>query len=234
MFKKNKLIEIICIITARSGSKGLKNKNIRKLKGLPLLAHTIRAAKKSKVFKHVILSTDSKFYAKIGSKFGAEVPFIRPKCLASSTAHHPQVVEHAVKYVEKRDKKLFDYVVMLQPTSPFRNSKHIIEAIKKFLKEKNDSLISVKKQDYPPWWLFKLKNKKLKQFLKFKNKNVFNLERQEFPGLFRPNGAIYVCKRDILFNGNLIDPKSCGYYVMDEKSSIDIDNLIDLKVAENI
>ena len=70
--------------------------------------------------------------------------------------------------------------------------------------------------------------------MKFKNKNVFNLERQEFPNLFRPNGAIYVSKRNVLYSGNLINPKSCGYYIMDEIDSIDIDNLIDLKVAENI
>lgn len=224
----------ICIITARSGSKGLKNKNIRKLKGLPLLAHTIIAAKKSKMLKKVILSTDSKLYAKIGLKFGAEVPFIRPKSLATAKAHHPDVVNHALKFVEKKENKKFDYVVMLQPTSPFRKSKHINEAIKKFLNEKNNSLISIKKQDYPPWWLFTLKNKRLSQFLKFKNKNVFNLERQEFPSLYRPNGAIYVSKRYILNDGNLINPKSCGYYIMEEKDSIDIDNLIDLKVAENL
>ena len=70
--------------------------------------------------------------------------------------------------------------------------------------------------------------------MNFKNKNVFNLERQEFPKLYRPNGAIYVSKRNVLYSGNLINSKSCGYYVMDEKDSIDIDNLIDLKVAENI
>ena len=229
-----KKIDIICIITARSGSKGLKNKNIRKLKGLPLIAHTIIAAKKSKMLTRVILSTDSKLYAKIGSKFGVEVPFIRPKRLATNTAHHPDVVNHALNFVEKKDRIKFDYVVMLQPTSPFRKSKHIDEAIKKFLNEKNDSLISIKKQDYPPWWLFVLKRKKLGQFLKYKNKNVFNLERQEFPDLFRPNGAIYVSKRDVLLKGNLINPKSCGYYIMEERDSVDIDNLIDLIVAENI
>ena len=229
-----KKIDIICIITARSGSKGLKNKNIRKLKGLPLIAHTIIAAKKSKMLTRVILSTDSKLYAKIGSKFGVEVPFIRPKRLATNTAHHPDVVNHALNFVEKKDRIKFDYVVMLQPTSPFRKSKHIDEAIKKFLNEKNDSLISIKKQDYPPWWLFVLKRKKLGQFLKYKNKNVFNLERQEFPDLFRPNGAIYVSKSDVLLKGNLINPKSCGYYIMEERDSVDIDSLIDLIVAENI
>src|SRR6056300_281433 len=169
---KNKL-NIICIITARSGSKGLKNKNIRKLKGLPLLAYTVLAAKRSKILTRVILSTDSKLYANIGLKFGAEIPFIRPKRLATSTAHHPDVVNHAVRFLEKKEKFKFDYIVMLQPTSPYRNAKHIDQAIKKFLNEKNDSLISIKKQDYPPWWMFLINKNRLAQFLKFKNKNVF-------------------------------------------------------------
>ncbi len=229
-----KQISIICIITARSGSKGLKNKNIRKLKGLPLIAHTILAAKNSKMLSRVILSTDSKLYARIGSKFGAEIPFIRPKKLATGTAHHPDVVNHALRFIEKKDNAKFDYVVMLQPTSPFRTSNHIDKAIKKFLNEKNDSLISIKKQDYPPWWLFILKKNKIEQFLKFKNKNVFNLERQEFPSLFRPNGAIYISKRNVLYSKNLINPNSCGYFLMNEKESIDIDNIIDLRVAQNI
>ena len=155
-----KKVNIICIITARSGSKGLKNKNIRKLRGLPLIAHTIIAAKKSKMLSRIILSTDSKLYRKIGIKFGAEVPFIRPKRLATATSHHPDVVNHAVNFMEKKEQVIFDYVVMLQPTSPFRSSKHIDEAIMKFFNEKNDSLISIKKQDYPPWWLFNLKKKK--------------------------------------------------------------------------
>lgn len=230
---KNKL-KIICIITARSGSKGLKDKNIRKLKGLPLLAHTVLAAKESKILNTIILTTDSKLYANIGKKYGADIPFIRPKKLATSKAHHPDVVNHAVNFIEKKINSKFDYVVMLQPTSPFRKAKHIDEAIKKFLREKNESLISIKQQDYPPWWFFTLKNKKLTQFLRYKKKNVFNLERQEFPNLFRPNGAIYVSKRKVLYDGNLINPKSCGYYIMDEKSSIDIDSLVDLKVAESI
>lgn len=231
MVRSNK---IISIITARSGSKGLKDKNIKKLKGLPLLAHTVIAAKKSKKIDRVILSTDSELYGKIGKKYGAEVPFLRPKKLATSKAHHPDVVSHAVNFVEKKENIFFDYVVMLQPTSPFRNFKHIDNAIGKFFKERNTSLISIKKQEYPPWWLFRTKKNKLEQFLKFKNKNVFNLERQEFDQLYRPNGAIYICKRKLLYSGNLIDPKSCGFYLMSQKNSIDIDSIIDLKIAENI
>lgn len=229
---KNK--KIICIITARSGSRGLKDKNIKKLNNKPLMAHTIIAAKKCKYIDCSILSTDSKKYALIGKKFGANVPFLRPKKLATSKAHHPDVVIHAVKFMEKKLNVTFDIVMMLQPTSPFRNHLHLKKSIEKFIKEKNNSLISLKKQDYPPWWLFKLENKKIQNFLNFKNKNVFNMERQEFPKLFRPNGAIYVCNRKLLEKNCIVDQKSCGYMIMDEKSSVDIDNEIDLLVAQNI
>lgn len=96
--------KILCVITARSGSKKLKNKNILPLKKIPLMAHTILAAKKSKFLDRVILSTDSKKYASIGKKFGAEVPFLRPKSLATSKSHHPDVVKHALNYIEKKIK----------------------------------------------------------------------------------------------------------------------------------
>ena len=100
MVRSNK---IISIITARSGSKGLRDKNIKRLKGLPLLAHTVLAAKKSKKIDRVILSTDSELYGKIGKRYGAEVPFLRPKRLATSKAHHPDVVNHAVNFIEKKE-----------------------------------------------------------------------------------------------------------------------------------
>ena len=154
MVRSNK---IISIITARSGSKGLRDKNIKRLKGLPLLAHTVLAAKKSKKIDRVILSTDSELYGKIGKRYGAEVPFLRPKRLATSKAHHPDVVNHAVNFIEKKENIFFDFFIIFQPTSPFRNSKHIDNAISKFLNENNTSLISIKKQDYPPWWLFRAK-----------------------------------------------------------------------------
>lgn len=226
--------KIITIITARGGSKGLPGKNIKKLNKLPLINYTINAALKSNYVSKVILSTDSQKIAKVGKIAGAEVPFIRPKKLAGDTSHHPDVVKHAVKFVEKKEKMKFEYVIMLQPTSPFRTEKHLDEAIRKYLKERNDCLISIKKQDYPPWWMFGLKDNKLTTVFKHKkNTNVFNLERQQFIELYRPNGAIYITKRDSLFKtNNLVNPNSCGYYIMDSLDSIDIDNLSDFKLSE--
>ena len=99
--------------------------------------------------------------------------------MATSKAHHPDVVNHAVNFIEKKENIFFDFVIMLQPTSPFRNSKHIDNAISKFLNENNTSLISIKKQDYPPWWLFRAKNKltqflnlKIKMYLIWKDRNL--------------------------------------------------------------
>ena len=131
----------------------------------------------------------------------------------------------------------FDIIVMLQPTSPFRNSRHIDEALENFLSDDTlDSLISIKKQDYPPWWMFSLEGSRLKQVFKFKdNVNVFNLERQELPTLYRPNGAIYITSTKYLKKtGNLVNPNNNGYYLMEDKDSVDIDNLSDFFVAESM
>lgn len=227
--------KILAIITARGGSKSLPNKNIKILKGKPLIYYTIKAALNSKLLDKSILSTDSKKISNISKKFGINIPFLRPKHLATDKAHHPEVIEHAVDYLEKQKKEFYDIIVMLQPTSPFRESFHIDQAIKKFLKQKNKSLISVKKQDYPPWWMFKMSKSKLKSNFGWKNKNVFNMERQEFPNLYRPNGAIYVTTRKSLKKSkSLVNLSSCGFYLMNSSDSIDIDTALDLKIAENI
>ena len=144
---------------------------------------------------------------------GAEVPFLRPKYLATDTAHSPDVVEHAINFIEKEETE-FLYSIMLQPTSPFRTYKHIDEAVEKYLSEHNDSLISIKKTGLSSWWMFKKEGKMLKPAVPFDdNTNVFNLERQEFPKVFRPNGAIYITKRALLRdNGDQVNPNSCGFW----------------------
>ncbi len=124
---------------------------------------------------------------------------------------------------------------MLQPTSPFRNSRHIDEAIEKFMSDKTlDSLISIKKQDYPPYWMFKTEGSRLKTAFEFeKGVNVFNLERQQFPPVYRPNGAIYVTWRKYLKEfGAIVNPNNNGFYIMKEEDSIDIDSRADLINAE--
>ncbi|MCA9394938.1 MAG: acylneuraminate cytidylyltransferase family protein [Candidatus Omnitrophica bacterium] len=230
-----KPLRIIAVITARGGSKGLPGKNIIDLAGKPLLAYTVEAALQSRYVETTVVSTDDEKIREVALAAGAEAPFLRPAELASDTAHSPDVVSHAVEYYEKRDGKDYDLTVMLQPTSPFRTGRHIDEAIEKFLEDRTlDSLISIKKQDYPPWWMFTTEGARLRPAFHFKDGvNVFNLERQEFPTVYRPNGAIYVTWREYLKKtGSIVNPENNGYYVMSEADSIDIDLKADLYAAE--
>ena len=229
MFREKK---ILSIITARSWTKKLKDKNILKLFGKHLIGYTIEASTKSRFIDKTIVSTDSLQYMNIAKKYGAEVPFKRPIHLARDNSHHPDVCLHALNFLEKKG-LFYDYIIMLQPTSPFRSNIHIDMAIKKFYNENNNSLISLKKQEYPPWWMFKIKKKKIDPILSHRNRiNVFNLERQQFDSVYRPNGAIYITKNKILKNGDLVDHKSCGYFIMNEKDSIDIDSKADFEIAK--
>jgi len=227
--------KVVAVITARVGSKGLPNKNIKILLGKPLIYYTIKAALGSKFIDRVIVSTDGKKIAKIAKRYGAEIPFLRPAYLATDTAHTPPVVEHAINYLEKNEGYNVDIVVTLQPTNPLRKTRHIDLGIKKFSNANTDSLVGIK-EAFPPWWLFKLKKHKVVPFIEFKRGiNAFNLERQQLPKVYQANGALYVTKRDYLKRAkSLINPKSCTYLLMDEESSLDINTPLDFKIIEYI
>jgi len=225
---------IIAVIPARGGSKGLPGKNIIDLGGKPLLAYTVLAGQKSSFVDTVVVSTNNENIRHIALEWGAEAPFLRPNELSGDTSHTPDAVEHSVAYYENEMGKHYDIIVTLQPTSPFRTGRHVDEALEKFLNEPTlDSLISVKKQDYPPWWMFQFEEHLLKPAFPYKEGvNVFNLERQEFPPVYRPNGAIYACWRKYLAeSGAIVNPENNGYYLMKAEDSIDIDNMADLYTA---
>ena len=135
---------ILGLILARSGSKGIKQKNISKLCGKPLIAWTINSALKSKRLTDVILSTDSTTIAKIGKKFGADVPFIRPLKFSKDKSPSIDAIEHAIKWLRKKGKN-YEFVVLLEPTSPLRDHNDIDLAINKVIKLKAQSLVSVSK-----------------------------------------------------------------------------------------
>ena len=129
MIEKKK---IICIIPARKGSKGLKNKNIRRLNNIPLIAWSILLAKKCNEIDDIIVSTDSVKISKIAKKYGAKVPFIRPKKLATDKASSFNVIKHTINFFKKKN-IFYDYVLLLEPTSPLRELKDINFCIKKVL-----------------------------------------------------------------------------------------------------
>lgn len=228
---KNK--KIICLIIARAGSRGLKNKNILPLGGKPLVYWTIQSAKKSKYIDHIMISTDSKKIIQIAKKNNIDIPFIRPRSLSQSHSSVYDVIFHAKKYFSKIQE--FDYLILLQATSPFRTFKHIDKAIKKFTtlsKTNQNTLVSVKEVSKKMHYLMKKNNKNFLE--KINNKSAKFVNRQgmnkNLNNLYLPNGAIFICNLK-KFNNNFYSKKTLSF-VMDKISSIDIDEKNDFEYAK--
>ncbi|WP_146777999.1 acylneuraminate cytidylyltransferase family protein [Methanococcus maripaludis] len=220
--------KILGIIPARSGSKGLKDKNILQLNGKPLIAYTIEAALKSGIFKDVIVSTDSEKYAKISRKYGAKVPFLRDCNLSSDHATSMDVILDVIEKMQKLG-KTYDYAMLLQPTSPLRDEKDIINAYKILVEKNANSVVSVSEADHSPLLCNTLpEDLNLDDFLNMKNIS----RRQDLPKYYRINGAIYVFKIDYLIKYKIFYHDKCYAYVMDKISSVDIDDIVDFKLAE--
>ena len=219
----------IAIITARSGSKGLKDKNIKELNGKPLMAYTIEAALESKQFETVMVSTDSEEYAKIARKYGAEVPFLRSEKTSSDEAGSWEVILEVLEnYAELG--KMYDTVGLLQPTSPLRKVDDIINSYKILEEKKADAITSVCEVDHSPLWTITLpSDRSMKEFRKDKKINV---PRQKLDTFYRLNGAVYI--RKIKYQNAEIDilDQNEYAYIMPKNSSVDIDTLDDFEYAE--
>lgn len=215
----------LAIIPARGGSKRLPRKNVLDLCGKPLIAWSIEAALKSKYISKIIVSSDDEEILNIAKEYKAD--FIkRPDELASDTATTFDALKHTLENVEK-----YDYVVLLQPTSPLRTEKHINEAIE-LIEEKNaDAIISVCEMEHSPLWSNILdENLDMSNFL---SDEVLNKRSQDLPKYYRLNGAIYICKIDkFLQNRGFFLKDKVFAYIMDKKDSVDIDEEIDFKLAQ--
>ncbi len=220
---------ILAVIPARGGSKRIPNKNIIDLAGKPLVAWTIEHALNSKYIDRVIVSTDSYKISTISKQFGADVPFLRPVELAIDEATSIDVVVHAINELEKQG-ETYDFVILLQPTSPLRTAKDIDESIELLGKSKNDSVISVCEAEHNPLWSNVIPdNDSLVGFL---DDAILNKRSQDLDVFFRLNGAIYLCKKDRLVKEKTFFLKDkCIAYKMSRDKSVDIDNSIDLSLA---
>lgn len=214
----------IAIIPARSGSKGLKDKNIIDICGKPLLAYSLEAALKSNLFDKVILSTDSQKYAQIGKSFGAEI-MMRGEKLSDDKATTFMVIEDILNRLEKT----FDYFVLLQPTSPMRTEEHIKEAVELFEKHFDDFdfLVSVKEAEHANVLVKPIEDDlSLKHF----DTDFSNYRRQGYKD-FSPNGAIFIAKvQEYLKQKHFFGAKSLAYK-MNKIDSVDIDDELDYKFA---
>lgn len=216
----------LAIIPARSGSKGIKDKNILLINKKPLLAYTIEAAKKSKCFNIIFVSTDSKKYAEIAKKYGANVDFLRSKKNSSDTSKSIDLMVETVENFKKKN-IYCETVTLLQPTSPLRDAKDIKNAFKILKDKKADSVISVCESSHPTFLYNTLK--KDDSLHNFIAKKDLHKSRQEVDQEYYVNGAIYIVKPSKKYE--FYGPKSYAY-LMTKNHSVDINDLFDAKLSE--
>lgn len=219
----------ICLICARGGSKGVLNKNLKIISKKPLIAHTIESAINSKLFSHVVVSTEDKKIAQISKKYGAEVPFIRPKNLATDTASIGDVFIHAIKKLYSLGYE-FEIFVNRDCTVPFIRNLDIRKTIELLKKKKCDAVYGVYRQHLNPYFNMMETNKngylRLSKNLKERPKS-----RQKAPVVFQLNGLLTFNAKKFLRYGNPIMPKSLPYEISPE-SGLMIDTEIEFKIAE--
>jgi CMP-N,N'-diacetyllegionaminic acid synthase len=225
MVENKKEQNVVGIIPARGGSKGIPKKNIFTLAGKPLLAYTIEAALNSKMLSRVLVTTDSEEIAAVALSFGVEVVH-RPEELAGDDTLTLPVLKHALQQIEGSATP--DKVVTLQPTSPLRQARHIDEAVN-LLSPDWDAVISISDVEQTPYKMYQLDGEKLCPFVEGSLKEM---PRQQLPKVYRDCGAVYVTWHDILIKKGSIWGENFRSYYIDPEYAIDIDNRIDLKFAE--
>lgn len=224
-------MKILFVVTARGGSKGVPKKNIREVGGLPLLAYKIIAARKCKYNHRIILTTDDTEIAEIGLKYGAEVPFIRPHYLATDEADSMDVVEHAVNWVKQNDEDKYEYICLLEPSSPFASYKDINAAIELIEKSKADTLLGMKEVEVSKDFINVLDAEgKLSEF--YKNiRKMKSVRRQEQKPQYTMNGCMYIARWEYFEKNKLFHSMNSVPYIMPKEMSIEIDDVWDYKLA---
>jgi len=223
---------VLAVIPARGGSKGVPRKNIREIHGKPLIAYTIETALAAQhLFHRIVVSTDDKEIAAIAQQHGAAVPFMRPPQLAEDNAPMVPVLQHSVEFVEWQDGITLDWVMLLQPTAPLRTAQDLEKALR--LTEDNacDSVISVMRvYATHPILMKRIEKNRLVSYCIEEKEGT---RRQDYdPPAYMRNGAIYLTRRSVLMDhgsiwGNFISP-----YIMPPERSISVDNEMDLKLLE--
>ncbi len=221
---------ILWLITARSGSKGIINKNIKELNNIPLIAYRIKTALTLSSSENVWISTDSIDYAKIAAKFGATVPFIRPENLASDNTSSMDVVLHAMKFAEGLG-KYYDFIGLLEPTSPFVYFEDIKCALNELSEnEKADSIVAVKESR--PNTIFIQEESEFLDDICIKMKNASILARQNFKKEVTPSGGFYISKWKAFLEYKTFYTEKTLPYLLPEESTLEIDEVIDFEWAE--
>lgn len=220
---------VLVVIPARGGSKGVPGKNIKLLNGKPLIHYTIEAAQGVFNNEQIIVSTDSQEIKQVAEQKGLSVPFLRPSELATDQAGSYEVLLHALDFVQSTG-WFPEILILLQPTSPFRTAQHIQEALE-FYNSELEMIVSVKETRANPYYV--LREEDEDGFL-VKSKESTATRRQDVPKVWELNGAIYIVNVKVLSEKPLSEFFKVKKYVMDEMSSHDIDTMLDWKVVEGI
>jgi CMP-N-acetylneuraminic acid synthetase len=223
-------LDILGIITARGGSKGIPKKNLRKVSGVPLIEYTINTAKKSKKITRLIVSTDNPEIIKLTKKLGVEVPFRRPAKYARDNSLSVDVINHALQFLKNNEGYSPDIVIILQPTSPLRNSSNIDKSVNLLIKSQASSVVGVFPMKQYPFKAF-LVDKKNCLIPFTKNLNKYS-QRQNIPSFFYPTGSLYTFWTKTLLTHKNIYGKKIKPIVVSKEESIDVDEPFDLFLVE--
>jgi len=220
-------MNVLGVIPARGGSKGIPLKNLTPLNGKPLLYYTVKASMDSEIINRTVVSTDNSLISKVATQLGADV-ILRPKRLSNDTVTLEPVIFHILNTLQKKEDYLPDVIVLLQNTSPLRTATHIDEALNKLKNEKLDSILSVCETHSFVW---KIQNKTIKPL----NYNPLKRpNRQDMEKFFQENGAIYATKYSSFINSSCRISGRIGFYKMPVELSYQIDTPHDLFLIEQL
>ncbi len=223
---------ILFLIAARGGSKGVPRKNIRRIGGIPLVAYKIITAQKCAHEGRIIVSTDDLEIAEISKLYNAEVPFVRPDYLASDIASSIDVVLHTIDWVEKNDSKIYKYLCLLEPSSPFATPIDLKKAIDLIIEKKADTVLSVREVDVAKCFINKLDNKgRMSKFYR-SMANLSSIRRQDQKAEYTMNGCFYLARIEYLKLYRTFQAIKSYPYIMSNEQSIEIDSMTNLMFAE--
>ena len=214
----------------RGGSKGVPNKNLKRLNGRPLLAYTIEQAKEANIFKHIVVSTDSKEIANLSANYGAETWYKRPSYLGTDKMSKIPVIKDLHFESEKYYAQIFDVIMDLDVTSPLRNVDDIINSYHQFKNEGSDILITACPARRNPY--FNMVEKIKDKVKVVKELSTPLVRRQDAPSVFDMNASIYIWKREALMSRQSLFSSKTSLYIMPEERSIDIDSMLDWDIVE--
>jgi len=225
---------VLAVTLARGGSKSISKKNIAPINEVPLIAYTIEEAKKSNLIDRYIVSTDDKEIREIAQKYGGGAPFLRPDHLATDEATSGEALQHAVNWIEKNENKEYDLIVELMATNPTKSVEHIDSAIKKAMETGADSVIGMTRlyDNHPR----RIKRVEGDQIVEFGPKEKVGSRRQDLrPKAYIRNGSIYVMtKKALMESGHKYGHKDSRPYIMPDHTSVNIDEKIDINIAEAV